>query len=299
MDSVSAGKSALAEASRLYENTRSRSGQRPTASGTDPGGKERCHEEGDQEQAPARITRREFVGGLAAAGIVTGAPALLRGRNLNDKLNIAFIGCGGRGLTNINELTIRPPGPPARLAQAVAATPLPRPRRIRTRTWSCSVTSIRTPLTPRPSVSAGCEGHRPPARLRQARRLRRGRRLDGRAHARLCDLSGPDARQARLLRKAAHLQHLGSPPHSRDRCQLPEAVDADGQSGSRVVARRTIKEILMTGVIGPVREVHVWADRAWGLQDFESADSTTGRTGSTKTSRSSIGSRKRCRSRRP
>ena len=56
------------------------------------------------------ITRREFVGGLAAAGIVTSAPALLRGRNLNDKLNIAFIGCGGRGLTNINELTVRPAG---------------------------------------------------------------------------------------------------------------------------------------------------------------------------------------------
>ena len=61
-----------------------------------------------KNRRPRAITRREFVGGLAAAGIVTGAPALLRGRNLNDKLNIAFIGCGGRGLTNINELTIRP-----------------------------------------------------------------------------------------------------------------------------------------------------------------------------------------------
>ncbi len=28
----------------------------------------------------------------------------------------------------------------------------------------------------------------------------------------------------------------------------------------------------MTGVIGPVREVHVWADRAWGLQDAASAE---------------------------
>ena len=28
----------------------------------------------------------------------------------------------------------------------------------------------------------------------------------------------------------------------------------------------------MTGVIGPVREVHVWADRAWGLQDVASAE---------------------------
>ena len=56
-----------------------------------------------------QVTRREFVGGaLAAAGMLTGAPALLRGRNLNDKLNIAFIACGGRGTDNISELTITP-----------------------------------------------------------------------------------------------------------------------------------------------------------------------------------------------
>ena len=61
-----------------------------------------------------RITRRDFVGGaVAAAGVITGAPALLRGRNLNDKLDIAFIACGGRGLTNINELTITPGRTPA------------------------------------------------------------------------------------------------------------------------------------------------------------------------------------------
>src|SRR5688572_22797984 len=56
-----------------------------------------------------RITRREFVGTtLAAAGVVAGAPALLRGRNLNNKLNIAFIACGGRANASLNELTIAP-----------------------------------------------------------------------------------------------------------------------------------------------------------------------------------------------
>jgi hypothetical protein len=59
------------------------------------------------------ITRREFVGGALATGaIVAGAPALLRGRNLNDKLNIAFIGSGGRANTNIRELTMLPGQPP-------------------------------------------------------------------------------------------------------------------------------------------------------------------------------------------
>src|SRR5438093_628350 len=48
-----------------------------------------------------RMTRRQFVGGaMAAAGVVAGFPVLLRGRNLNDKLNIAVIGAGGRGVTD-------------------------------------------------------------------------------------------------------------------------------------------------------------------------------------------------------
>ena len=56
-----------------------------------------------------QMTRREFVGGaLTAAGVATGAPALLRGRNLSNKLNIAFIACGGRANASLNELTIVP-----------------------------------------------------------------------------------------------------------------------------------------------------------------------------------------------
>ena len=55
------------------------------------------------------LTRREFVGGaLAAAGAVAGAPAFLRGQNLNSKLDIAFIACGGRALASLSELTMAP-----------------------------------------------------------------------------------------------------------------------------------------------------------------------------------------------
>jgi len=62
------------------------------------------------------ITRREFVGttALAAAGVMAGAPAILRGRNLNDKLDIAFIACGGRARASLGELTIVPGRPAGR-----------------------------------------------------------------------------------------------------------------------------------------------------------------------------------------
>src|SRR5438445_8905469 len=44
------------------------------------------------------VTRRTF---LAAAGATLAAPAFARGRNLLDKLNIAVIGTGGRGASNL------------------------------------------------------------------------------------------------------------------------------------------------------------------------------------------------------
>ena len=90
-----------------------------------------------------RMTRREFVGGaLAAAGVVAGAPAFLRGRNLNDKLDIAFIACGGRGNDNLKRAHHRagrgdvPAGGAGRGGGTAAALAA----RIRTRTSSSSAT---------------------------------------------------------------------------------------------------------------------------------------------------------------
>src|SRR6476659_9919941 len=54
------------------------------------------------------ITRRQFVRRGLAAGLVSAAPAFLRGQNLNNKLNIAFIACGGRANASLGELTIVP-----------------------------------------------------------------------------------------------------------------------------------------------------------------------------------------------
>src|SRR3989454_12586896 len=74
------------------------------------------------------ITRREFVGRALAAGLVSGAPAFLRGQNLNSKLNIAFIACGGRANASLAELTIVPgrnPGAARRRPEDAAAGPHP------------------------------------------------------------------------------------------------------------------------------------------------------------------------------
>ena len=64
--------------------------------------------------------------------------------------------------------------------------------------------------------------------------------------------------EARLIRETA--------------AKYPKLSTQMGNQGHASDARRKIKEILDTGAIGPVHEVHVWVDRAWGLQDAASAE---------------------------
>ena len=219
-----------------------------------------------------QVTRREFVGGaLTAAGVMTGAPALLRGQNLNNKLNIAFIACGGRGLANMSELTIAP-GRARRRRGRGRATKRPRGAASRTRTSRCSATSTRTPWMPR-------------QRFPQAKKYNDLRRVFDHpndfdavvvttaehTHAFATYLALTHGKhvycekplthniwEARLIRETA--------------AKYPKLSTQMGNQGHASPMRRTIKEILETGVIGPVREVHVWADRAWGLQDAASAE---------------------------
>ena len=47
------------------------------------------------------LTRRQFTKKTLASAAVFSAPAFLRGQNLNSKLNLAFLGSGGRGGANI------------------------------------------------------------------------------------------------------------------------------------------------------------------------------------------------------
>ena len=52
--------------------------------------------------SPSPIDRREFIktSSLAAGALAFGVPALLRGQNLNSKLNIACVGVGGKGTSD-------------------------------------------------------------------------------------------------------------------------------------------------------------------------------------------------------
>jgi predicted dehydrogenase len=211
-----------------------------------------------------QMTRREFVGGaVAAAGLMAGAPVLLRGRNLNDKLDIAFIACGGRALDNLKQLTLAP----GTVAEGESATAHPDENVV----VLCDVNQD--------ALDAAAQ------RFPRAKTFNDFRRVFDRpndfdavvvstaehTHAFATYLALINGKhvycekpltyniwEARLIRETA--------------AKYPKLSTQMGNQGHASPARRKIKEILMTGVIGPVREVHVWAERAWGLQDADSAE---------------------------
>ena len=50
-------------------------------------------------------SRRQFLSRSATAAAALGFPAIVSSRSPNDKMNLVFIGVGGRGAANIKELT--------------------------------------------------------------------------------------------------------------------------------------------------------------------------------------------------
>ena len=217
-----------------------------------------------------QLTRRELIGGaLASASVIMGAPAFLRGQNLNSKLNIAMIACGGRALANMNgdgrgdgrgrriDPKAAPSGPPTGIpaenitvlcdvnqnAVDAAAQRFPKAKKYNDfRRVFDSPNDFDAVI-----VSTAEHTHTLPTYLA----LTHGKHV-------YCEKPlTHDVWEARLIRETA--------------AKYPHLATQTGNQGHALPERRQIKELLMAGAIGPVREVHVWAGRAWGLQSAESA----------------------------
>jgi hypothetical protein len=192
-------------------------------------------------------TRRRFCGVMAAgaAGLFA-APAVLSARNVNDKLNIAVIGAGGRGRSNTNGVAsenIVALSDAHEPSLAAAAEPFPKARR---------EIDFRK-LFDRPQdfdavvISTGERTHA----------LATMMALKEKKHV-YCEKpmthSVWEARQVRLAAAEAKVAtQMGIQIHA-------------GENYPRVV------EVLRSGAIGPIREVHIWNSRAWGWQSPEAAE---------------------------
>jgi len=191
-------------------------------------------------------TRRQF--GLAVAGAAAGAfaaPAIVRGRNLNEKLNIAMIGVARRGAFNMEQLA----------AENIVAL--------------CDVLE--------PAIDQAAMKHPKARRYRDFRKL-----YDDAGQFDAVVVSTPEHAHAFATLPALQLgkhvycekpltYNIGEARIIREAAAKTKVAT---QMGTQVHAGdnyRRVVELVQTGAIGPVREAHVWVSRAWGRQSAEAS----------------------------
>ena len=192
-------------------------------------------------------TRRQFVGrALTAAGVLAGAPALLRGQNLNSKLDIAIIGAGGRGAANTSgvaseNIVVLCDVDRAALDRQGAKYP-------EAQTYTDFRRVFDKPDAFDAVVVSTCEHTHVFATMLA---------LNAGKHVYCEKPLTHNIWEARLVRETASKLKLAT--------QM-------GNQGHAADNHRRVKELILADVIGPVREVHVWVSRAWGLQSQEAAE---------------------------
>src|SRR6266700_476261 len=193
------------------------------------------------------LSRRHFSELLATSVLGTlVAPAFLHGQNLNSKLNIAIIGAGGRGGSNMADVgqseNIVAVCDVAEAALDSAQKKFPQAKRF---------TDFRKLYEAGKEFDAvvvsTCQHTHAFATLPA---LKLGKHV-------YCEKPLTyNIWEARVIREAAAKAKVAT--------QMGTQIHA-GDNYRRVV------ELVQSGAIGPVREVHVWVGRAWGWQSPEAA----------------------------
>ncbi|MCA9102547.1 MAG: Gfo/Idh/MocA family oxidoreductase [Planctomycetales bacterium] len=187
------------------------------------------------------VSRRRFLGTTAVGTAAAfAAPALLRGRNLNERLDIAVIGTGGRGASNLSSVAsenivalcdVNEPN----LARAAQSFPQARTaadfRELYDHAGEFDAVVVST-----------CEHTHAFATMPA---LQLGKHV-------YCEKPlTHNVWEARMIRQAAATAGVAT------------------QMGVQIHAQdnyRRVVELVRGGAIGPIRDVHVWVSRAWGWQ---------------------------------
>lgn len=195
---------------------------------------------------PPTQTRRRFIStvGIASVGAVA-FPAILRAQKPNDKLNLAIIGCGGRGAGNMGDVS----------SENIIAL--------------CDVNEN--------NLNAAAKKHPQAAKFVDFRKLYdKVKNIDAvvvscaehtHAHATL-----PALKMKKHVFCEKPLTH--SVWESRQITEAAIKAKVATQMGTQIHAGnnyRRVVELVQSGAIGAVTEVHVWVGRAWGWQSPEEA----------------------------
>ena len=196
------------------------------------------------------LNRRAFLKTAAAASIASClAPAVVRSRQLNDRMRIAIIGCGGRGAANMRSVESEDIVALCDVDEAhleVAAKQHPNAKKFHDFRKLFDHPDLFDAV-----VVSTCEHTHAFATLPA---LNFGKHV-------YCEKPlTHNVYEARLIREAA--------AHAQVATQMGIQIHA-GDNYRRVV------ELIQGGAIGPVSEVHVWVSRAWGRhetrEEFEAA----------------------------
>lgn len=197
---------------------------------------------------PKSANRRQFLATAAACTATLSSSKLVRASSANDKLRLAFVGVGGRGAGNLEEM-IKDPG------VEVAAI--------------CDVN--RTTL------------YRVAERFPKARKqvdLRRFvedlKDIDAVVVSSTEHTHAFATLPALQQRKPVYCEKPLTYNIQEAKRIMEEAAVANvaTQMGTQIHSTpnyRRVVELIQSGAIGPVTEAHVWTSRAWGLQSQEDA----------------------------
>jgi predicted dehydrogenase len=192
-----------------------------------------------------KVSRRRFLRDSTLTGAALGFPAILRSQSPNSKLNIAAIGVGGRGAANLKSVASENivalcDVNATNLARAAATFPSARTykdfRKLYEKTDD--IDAVVVSVTEHTHAFATLPALRAKKHVYCEKPLTR------------------DVHEARIIMDAARSAGVVT--------QMGIQIHA-GENYRRVV------ELIQSGAIGPVSEVHVWVSRAWGRQSEEDA----------------------------
>ena len=187
------------------------------------------------------VTRRRFLQTSATLGVAAlGFPGITRAQSPNKKLNLAIIGVGGRGSSNLREME----------SENIVAL--------------CDVNAD--------NLRSAAQRHPTARTYSDFRKLYENTSDIDAVVVSTCEHTHAFATLPALkLRKPVYCEK----PLSRDVweariiTQAAREARVATQMGTQIHAGdnyRRVVELVKSGAIGPVREVHVWVSRAWGWQ---------------------------------
>jgi predicted dehydrogenase len=188
----------------------------------------------------APVTRRDFVNRslIASAIAAASAPPLLRGQNLNNKVDIAVVGAGGKGATDTDEC--------AKGGANIVAL--------------CDVDS--KTLDARLAKYPGAKGYRDYRKLY----AEMGKSFDAVIVSTPDHIHAPAASLAMKMGKHAYVQKplthsVAEARHLRLLAAEKKVVTQMGNQGSSADGLRRAVEVIQAGIIGKPTELHVWSNR--------------------------------------